>query len=140
MTTVVEVRRNSQKRTKGEEKNAISIFRQLWAAGNIPLHRMYSSWEELEKNIEINSKPTTEAKRHTIHPCPYCGFRQIITMPLDGIFPYLNCETCERPFLIQKNLRIRKLTEEEKTEIPEAWIRIVDDLSKKKVAIVFKLE
>jgi hypothetical protein len=37
-------------------------------------------------------------------------------------------------------LLVRKLTEEEEREIPEAWIRIVEDLTKKKVAVVLRFE
>jgi hypothetical protein len=35
---------------------------------------------------------------------------------------------------------VRKLTEEAKVDIPCAWIQIVEDLTKKKVAVVLKLE
>ena len=121
-------------------KEAVSIFKELWSAGNSPLHRMYSSWEELERNIEVKSDAATTIKKHKIRPCPYCGAKQAVSKPLDGIFPYLNCESCERPFFIENNLFVRKLTEEEERELPEAWIRIVEDLSKKKVAVVLKFE
>jgi hypothetical protein len=123
-----------------KRKEALSIFRELWSTGNSPLHRMYSSWEELERNIEVKSDTTTDIKKHKIRSCPYCGAKQAITKPLDGIFPYLNCESCKRPFFIENNLFVRKLTEEEEREIPEAWIRIVEDLTKKKVAVVLKFE
>ena len=123
-----------------KRKEALSIFRELWSTGNSPLHRMYSSWDELERNIEVKSDTETDMKKHKIRSCPYCGVKQIITMPLDGIFPYLNCESCKRPFFVQSNLFVRKLTEEEEREIPEAWIRIVEDLTKKKVAVVLKFE
>jgi len=127
-------------RKQYERKEALSIFRELWFTGNSPLHRMYSSWEELERNIEVKSDTATDVKKQKIRSCPYCGAKQTVTMPLDGIFPYLNCESCKRPFFIQNNLFIRKLTEEEETEIPEAWIRIVEDLTKKRVAVVLKFE
>jgi len=120
-------------------KEALSIFRELWSTGNSPLHRMYSSWEELERNIEVKSDTATAMKKK-FRSCPYCGAKQAITMPLDGIFPYLNCELCKHPFFVQNNLFVRKLTEEEELEIPEAWIRIVEDLSKKKVAVVLRFE
>ena len=120
-------------------KEALSIFRELWSTGNSPLHRMYSSWEELERNIEVKSDTATAMKKK-IRSCPYCGAKQAITMPLDGIFPYLNCESCKHPFFIQNNLFVRKLTEEEEREIPEAWIRIVEDLTKRKVAVVLRFE
>ena len=121
-------------------KEAMSIFRELWSIGNSPLHRMYSSWEELERNIEVKSDTATTMKKHKIRSCPYCGVKQAISKPLDGIFPYLNCELCKRPFFIENNLSVRKLTEEEELEIPEAWIRIVEDLTKKKVAVVLRFE
>ena len=123
-----------------ERKEALSIFRELWSTGNSPLHRMYSSWEELERNIEVKSDTATTVKKPKIRSCPYCGVKQTITMPLDGIFPYLNCESCKHPFFVQNNLFVRKLTEEEEREIPEAWIRIVEDLTKKKVAVILKFE
>ena len=126
--------------SKHKRKEAISIFKELWSAGNSPLHRMYSSWEELERNIEVKSDNANTMKKHKIRSCPYCGAKQAITMPLDGIFPYLNCESCKRPFFVENTLFVRKLTEEEENEIPEAWIRIVEDLTKKKVAVVLKFE
>lgn len=125
---------------KHERKEALSIFKELWSAGNSPLHRMYSSWDELERNIEVKSDTANSLSEHNIQECPYCGSKQAISKPLDGIFPYLNCESCKRSFFVQNNLRIRKLTEEEKREIPESWIRIVEDLSKKKVAVVLRFE
>ena len=121
-------------------KEAMSIFRELWSTGNSPLHRMYSSWDELERNIEVKSDDGATMKKHKIRSCPYCGAKQAISKPLDGIFPYLNCESCKRPFFIENNLFVRKLTEEEEREIPEAWIRIVEDLAKKKVAVVLRFE
>jgi len=125
---------------QSERKDALSIFRELWSIGNSPLHRMYSSWDELERNIKVKSDTATAMKKHKIRSCPYCGAKQAITKPLDGIFPYLNCESCKRPFFIENNLFVRKLTEEEEREIPEAWIRIVEDLAKKKVAVVLRFE
>jgi len=123
-----------------ERKEALSIFRELWSSGNSSLHRMYSSWEELERNIDVKSDTATIVKKHTIRSCPYCGVKQAITKPLNGIFPYLNCESCKHTFFVQNDLFVRKLTEEEEREIPEAWIRIVEDLTKKKVAVVLKFE
>jgi hypothetical protein len=37
-------------------------------------------------------------------------------------------------------LFVRRLTEEEEREIPEAWIQVVEDLFKKKVAVVLRFE
>jgi hypothetical protein len=123
-----------------ERKEALSIFRELWSIGNSPLHRMYSSWDELERNIELKSDTASETQKHKIRSCPYCGAKQAISKPLDGIFPYLNCESCKHSFFVQNNLFVRKLTEDEEREIPEAWIRIVEDLAKKKVAVVLRFE
>lgn len=123
-----------------ERKEALSIFRQLWVTENSPLHRMYSSWDELERNLEVKSDWESKDKNFSIQACPYCGARQSVSKPLDRLFPYLNCESCKHSFFVQKNLSVRKLTEEEKTEIPESWVQIVEDLAKKKVAVVLKFE
>jgi hypothetical protein len=124
-----------------ERKEVLSIFRELWSMGNSPLHRMYSSWEELESNIDVKSDEVSKMeKKSKIRPCPYCGAKQAITKPLDGIFPYSNCKSCKRPFYIQNDFSVRKLTEEEKVETPDAWIRIVEDLTRKKAAVILKLE
>jgi len=101
---------------------------------------MYSSWEELERNIEVKSETANAIRKHKIRSCPYCGAKQAVAKPLDGIFPYMNCESCKRSFYVQNNLLVRKLTEEEETEIPEVWIRTAQDLAKKKIAVVLKLE
>ena len=101
---------------------------------------MYSSWDELERNIEVKSDPVNHTQKHAIRACPYCGAKQTIIKPLNGVFPYLNCESCKHSFFVQTNLLVRKLTEEEEKEIPEVWIRIVDDLAKKKVAVVLRFE
>jgi predicted RNA-binding Zn-ribbon protein involved in translation (DUF1610 family) len=124
---------------KEERKEALSIFRELWSEGNSALHRMYSSWEELEKNVELKTEVAAESM-HVLHPCPYCGVKQRITKPLNGVFPYQNCLSCKRPFYIHNDLTIRKLGSEEKSEIPGAWIQVVDDLAKKKIAVVFRME
>ena len=125
---------------KYERKEALSIFRELWSVGNPSLHRMYSSWDELERNIEIESDNAGELQKHKIRSCPYCGAKQAVSKPLDGVFPYLNCESCGHSFFVQNNLFVRKLTEEEEREIPDALIRIVEDLAKKKVAVVLRFE
>jgi hypothetical protein len=123
-----------------ERKEALSIFKELWSAGNSPLHRMYSSWDELERNIEVKSDSSNHIQKHVNRICPYCGAKQAVSKPLDGVFPYLNCESCQHCFFVQNNMCVRKLTEEEERELPEAWVRIVDDLAKKKVAVVLRFE
>ncbi len=41
---------------------------------------------------------------------------------------------------MNRDLTVKKLTEEERESMPEEWVRILEDLNKKKLAIVFKLE
>jgi ssDNA-binding Zn-finger/Zn-ribbon topoisomerase 1 len=122
---------------KREKKEVLNMFREMWQKGDSPLHRIYSSWEELEQHMEIE---TEKKEKFTIQPCPNCGVKQRITKPLEGFFPYQNCNSCKKAFYVNKDLTVRKLTEEEKREIPKAWIQIFEDLSKKKCAIVFRLE
>ena len=72
--------------------------------------------------------------------CPYCGETQKVTKHLDDLFPYQECHLCKRAFHVNQDLKVRVLTDEEKENLPESWIRIIEDLNKKKLAIVFKLE
>ncbi len=123
-----------------ERKEALSIFRELWSEGNAALCRMYSSWDELERNIDVKSDTATTIKKHKIRSCPYCAAKQTISKPLDGVFSYLNCESCNHSFFVQNNLFVRILTAEEEREIPGSWVQIVEDLLKKKVAVVLKFE
>jgi predicted RNA-binding Zn-ribbon protein involved in translation (DUF1610 family) len=125
---------------KYEKKEVLSIFREMWRKADSPLHRIYSSWEELEQHVEVETELTEKEEKYAIHPCPNCGAKQKITKPLEGFFPYQNCKTCRKAYYINKDLTVRELTEYEKGEIPKSWIQIVDDLSQKKCAIVFKLE
>jgi ribosomal protein L37AE/L43A len=122
---------------KHEKKEVLSIFREMWRQLDSPLHRIYSSWEELEQHVQLE---TDEEANFKVHPCPICGVKQKVTKPLEGFFPFQNCDSCKNTFYVNKDLTLRKLTEEEKREIPNAWIQIVEDLNKKKCAIVFKLE
>ncbi len=123
-----------------ERKEVLKIFRELWSMGSSPLHRMYSSWEELERNIDVKSSRARRRAKLRFRSCPYCGTKQAVTKPLNGIFPFSNCKSCGRPFYIQSDFSLRALSDEEKAETPEAWIRIVDDLTKKKAAVVLRLE
>lgn len=129
-----------QESTKNDRRETLSIFRELWSMGNSPLHRMYSSWEELENSIEVTSDVTASVEKSKIEQCPYCGAKLKVSRPLDGVFPYSSCESCKHSFFVQSDFKLRKLTEEEKVDIPAAWIQIVEDLTKKKVAVIFKLE
>jgi ssDNA-binding Zn-finger/Zn-ribbon topoisomerase 1 len=94
----------------------------------------------LEQHVEIATERTEREAKYAVYPCPNCGVKQRITKPLEGFFPYQNCDSCKNAFYVNKDLTARKLTEEEKREIPKAWIQIVEDLNKKKCAIVFRLE
>ena len=131
---------NCSKRGKHERKELLNMLREMWRKAGSPLHRIYSSWEELEANVEITSETTSSKKKRTVQPCPHCGEEQTITKPIEGIFPYQNCKSCKDPFYVNKALTVRTLTEEENREIPKAWIQIVEDLANKKVAVVFRLE
>ena len=124
---------------KHEKKEVLSIFREMWQKGDSPLHRIYPSWEELEQHLEIRTG-TQRGEKYAFKPCPNCGVKQKITKPLEGFFPYQTCKKCKHPFYVNNDSTVRKLTEEEKREVPVAWIQIVEDLSNKKCAIVFRLE
>ena len=125
---------------KREKKEILSMLREMWLKGDSPLHRIYSSWEELEANVKITSETTSDKEKHAVQPCPNCGTKQNIAKPMEGIFPYQNCKSCKHPFYVNTDLTVRKLTDEERREIPGAWFQIVEDISKKKVAVVFRLE
>ena len=123
-----------------EKKELLNMLREMWQKGDSPLHRIYSSWEELEQHVDVKTERTTKKEEYTIQPCPNCGVKQRITKPLEQIFPYQNCKSCEQAFYINKDFTVRKLTGEEKEYMPAAWVQIVEDLNKKKLAIVFRLE
>jgi hypothetical protein len=123
-----------------EKKELLTILKVMWRKGDSPLRRIYPSWEELVANLEIN---IGEAKRKPVflfRSCPYCGLTQKITKPLDELFPYVTCHSCTRPFRINNDLTVRELTDIEEEEMPAEWVRVLEDLNKKKMAIVFKLE
>ncbi len=122
---------------KHEKREVLSIFREMWRKSDSPLHRIYSSWEELEQHVDIETG--TEAK-FKVQSCPNCGAKQKVMKPFEGFFPFQNCDSCKNAFYVNKDLTVRKLTEGEKRETPNAWIQIVEDLNKKKCAVVFKLE
>jgi predicted RNA-binding Zn-ribbon protein involved in translation (DUF1610 family) len=123
-----------------EKKEVLNMLREMWRNGDSPLHRIYPSWDELEANVDIKTETVAGKERYTFNACPNCGAKQRITKPLADFFPYQNCESCNHGFYVNKNLTTRKLTEEEKENMPAAWIKIAEDMSKKKLAIVFKLE
>jgi hypothetical protein len=123
-----------------EKKDLLNMLRIMWRKGDSTLRRIYPSWEELEANLDImvNEKRTRNAIAYK--SCPNCGVTQKITKPLDELFPYETCQSCKRPFHVNDDLTVRKLTENEREDMPTEWVRIIEDLSKKKLAIVFKLE
>lgn len=131
---------DSSKSAVYEKKKVLSMLREMWEEGDSPLRRIYSSWEQLEENLDLTSETTIGMEKHTIKPCPYCGVNQSVSIPIEGIFPYQNCKSCKNTFYVSKNLIVRELTDEEKREIPNAWFQIIEDLSRKKVAVIFRLE
>ena len=96
---------------------------------------MYSSWEELESNVEVESFDNSRSQ-----PCPYCGFKQQVSRPLDGVFPYLICKSCKRSFFVEGDFKVRRLSEEEKGDISSAWVEVVEDLARRKVAVILRME
>ena len=116
------------------------MLRVMWRKGDSPLRRIYPSWEELETNLDIMVEEQRTKAVHAYRSCPNCGVTQKITKPLDELFPYDTCQSCKRPFHVNNDLTVRKLTEDEKEDMPAEWVRILEDLNKKKLAIVFRLE
>lgn len=43
----------TKKEEMEEKESVLSIFREMWLKRDSPLHRIYSSWEELKKNIRV---------------------------------------------------------------------------------------
>ena len=122
-----------------ERKELLNMLRAMWRQGDLSLRRIYPSLEELEANVDITVDREKRRERYAIQACPNCGAKQKITKPV-YLFPYRNCRSCGHPFHVNKDLTVRKLTEEERENMPEDWVRILEDLDKKKLAIVFKLE
>ncbi|HEX7482917.1 MAG TPA: hypothetical protein VF350_05585 [Candidatus Bathyarchaeia archaeon] len=123
-----------------EKKDLLNLLRVLWRKGDSSLRRIYPSWEDLEANVDILIKVPKPKSVHVYRSCPNCGVTQKITKPLDELFPFENCQSCKRPFHVNSDLTVRKLTEEEKDEMPVEGVRILEDLNKKKLAIIFRLE
>ena len=116
------------------------MLRVMWRKGDSSLRRIYPSWEELESNLDIIVESHKTKVVHAYRSCPNCGATLKIIRPLDELFPFGTCEFCKRTFHVNNDLMIRKLTEDEKDEMPTEWVRVLEDLNKKKLAIVFKLE
>ena len=116
------------------------MLRVMWRKGDLSLRRIYPSWEELEANLDIMVEDQKTKAVHAYRSCPNCGVKQKITKPLNELFPYETCQSCKRPFRVNNNLTVRELTDEEKDDMPAEWVRILEDLNKKKLAVVFRLE
>lgn len=103
-----------------ERKELLNMLREMWQKGDSPLHRIYSSWEELEKHVDIKTERTTRKEKYTIQPCPNCGVKQRVTESLEMFFPFQNCKSCKHAFYVNRNLTVRRLTEKEKEGMPVA--------------------
>jgi hypothetical protein len=123
-----------------EKKELLNMLREMWQKGDSPLHRIYSSWEQLEQHVEVKAERAARKEKYAMQPCPNCGVKQRVTKPLEELFPYQNCKACSQAFYINRDLTVRNLTEDEKEAMPAAWVQIVEDLSRRKLAIVFRLE
>ena len=126
--------------TLDEKTELLHLLKIMWKNGDSSLRRIYPSWEELENHIDIKiEKP--HLKSNTTHKlCPYCGVILRIKEPIDELFPYDVCKSCKHSFHINNDLKVRKLTDQEEENMPEEWVRVLQALDKRKLAIVFKLE
>ncbi len=122
-----------------EKKEFLNMLREMWQKGDSPLHRIYSSWDELEANVEIKTDKTAPKEKYKLQPCPNCGAKQKITKPLEDFFSFQNCKACKQTFRVNRDLTARKLTSEEK-DMPSAWFQIFEDINKKKLAIAFRID
>ena len=132
-------KRDCPSHAKKERKLVLHVLREIWLKGDSPLRRIYSSWEELEANLEIKTEKESAERQH-VKPCPICGAKQRIALPFEEVFPYQTCESCKQTFYVNNDLTVRKLSEEEKRDLPGAWVKVVEDMKKNKVAVVFGLE
>jgi hypothetical protein len=123
-----------------ERKELLNMLRVMWRKGDSPLRRIYSSWEELEANFDVVIEGQRGKLEYAFRSCPNCGVTQKVEKPSDELFPYGLCKSCKRPFHISNDLTVRELTEDEEADMPAEWVRILEDLNKKKFAIVFRLE
>jgi hypothetical protein len=123
-----------------ERKEVLNLLKELWLDGDSPLHRIYSSWEELEENVDVKAEELPNTGKTKIRPCPNCGVKQAIRNPLEGIFPYQTCKSCHKSFYVNNDFTVRKLAEDERREIPKSWVKIVEDLDQKRLAVVFRIE
>ncbi len=123
-----------------EKAELLNLLRFMWRKGDSSLRRIYPSWEDLEANVDIIVEGKRVKAEFVLRSCPSCGITQKITKPLDELFPYEKCQSCKRPFHVNSDLTVRELTDEEKENMPTEWVRVLEILNKKKLAIVFRLE
>ncbi len=123
-----------------EKKELLTMLREMWQRGDSSLHRIYSSWEELELHVDVRAKRKVGQEKHVLRSCPNCGEKQIVAASVAGFFPYQNCESCREAFYVNRDLTIRRVGAEERENMAASWVQIVEDLRKKRMAIVFKLE
>ena len=123
-----------------ERRELLNLLRVMWRKGDSSLRRIYPSWEELESNLDIIVEAQRKKTAYVCRSCPNCGVKQKITKPLDELFPYETCQSCKQPFHVNTDLTVKELTDDEKDNMPAEWVRILEDLSKKKLAVVFRLE
>ena len=122
-----------------EKKKLLNMLKEMWQNGDSPLRRIYASWDELEANVEIKTEKATRKEKYALQPCPYCGAKQKVAKPLEDFFPFQSCKACKLTFHVNKSLAARRLTSEEK-DMPTAWFQVFEDISKKKLAIAFRIE
>ena len=122
-----------------EKKELLNIFKEMWQKSNSPLHRIYASWEDLVNHVDVEAEKTEDSE-YTIYSCPHCRATQQINSSTRRLFPYQNFISCSESFFIDKDYTLRKLTSEEKENMPQSWIQIIDEIEKKKLSIVFKLD
>lgn len=123
-----------------EKKALLNMLREMWQKGDSPLHRIYSSWEELEQHVEVKTARAARKAKYAVQRCPNCGAKQKVTKPLEELFPYQTCRACSQAFYVNRDLTVRRLTADEKEAMPAAWVHVVEDLNRKKLAIVFRFE
>lgn len=133
-------RDDSSKSVMREKKQVLNMLREIWLGGDSSLRRIYSSWEQLEENLEITSATPSTGEKQARQPCPKCGAKQKVAKPIEEILPYQICRSCKHPFYVRRDMTVRKLSREEIREIPSAWFKVIEDLDRKKVAVVFKIE
>ena len=123
-----------------ERRKLLNILRTMWQNPDSVLHRIYASFEELESYTELTVETSEARQQEATHPCPNCGEKQTMTGTPSDVFPYQNCDKCNKTYHINKNLTLRRITDEESERLPAPWVQIIEDIHKKKMAITFKLD